>query len=96
MTKKELRDFLIKQMSPYARQGYHYEAHVYTDKKHWERDAGQHKSLFGEFLTWADAKKEVAPGRVFDVFIYRSTGPVGFDRDRELISNEVIQLPGGE
>ena len=96
-TKTQLRAFLTEAMSGYARQGYHYEAQIYTDMKHWREGVGQHESLYG-FMYWSDAKKHVAPGYVFDVYIYEYTAPVweGKYRDRELICNEVIQLPGGE
>ena len=97
-TKTQLRAALTEAMSGYARQGFHYEVHIYRDMAHWRKSCGDLDSLYGDYLPWADAKKHVAPGYVFDVYIYEYTAPVweGKYRDRELICNEVIQLPGGE
>ena len=95
-TKTQLRAFLIKAMSGYASQGLHYEVHIYRDMEHWRQDAGDLESIYG-FMWWGDAKKHVAPGYVFDVYIYKYIGAVaeGKHRSRELICNEVITLPGG-
>ena len=91
MTKKQLNAFITKTLAEagYGR-GYHYQAHIYTDMKHWEEGVGDLDSLY-DFMDWSDAKKHVSPGYVFDVYIYRGRGI-----DCELWANEVIQLPGGE
>jgi len=96
MTKTKLLAFLTASMRRWAKQGYHYEVHIYRDLEHWRRSCGQHESLTGDFMPWKDAKKHVEPGVVFDVYIYAwlDAGWDGLGRDRELIDCETITLPG--
>ena len=56
-TKTRLRAALTESMSGYARQGFHYEVHIYRDMAHWRKSCGNLDSLCGDFLPWAEAKK---------------------------------------
>lgn len=69
-----------------------YDIMVYEDIAHWERDVGDHETLYGPglFLTKAEAWKQIEPRQVLDVFVYAEITPE--DSFGELRDQLVIDL----
>jgi len=52
-----------------------YEVMVYNDKAHWDDGVGDHDCLYGDYITKAEAWKQIEPNQVLDVFVYAEMTP---------------------
>tara|TARA_R100000049_G_C1935642_1_gene79495 strand:- start:335 stop:637 length:303 start_codon:yes stop_codon:yes gene_type:complete len=75
-TKTALRAFAQSKLTGFTHmRPRRYEVMVYNDKAHWDDGVAHHDCLYGDFITKAEAWKQIKPKQVLDVFVYTEMTP---------------------